>query len=238
MFVLILAALAQSPSAAASCGAVLTAARAHLVLMDAARAEVELRNGARSGCDVGLAGAYLQGLLAARAAYTTGGDDASLAPVREAVAVAGERAALGEVAEIVGFVLRAGIAAAQSERDEMAVMLAQALQVERARGARGLTGAPLLSAHEVAGELWLQVHRYDEAAAAFRVARAFAGDSPRVTLGLARALARQQQTTAACEEYRRLAAQVRTPRAAMREALDEAADYQRQPACRPAAGRR
>ena len=100
--------------------------------------------------------------------------------------------------------LRAAVAAAQSERDEMSVLLAQALQVERGRGARGLGGAPLIAAHEMAGELWLQVHRFDEAAAAYRVARGYAADSPRVTAGLARALARQNQVPQACEEYRRL----------------------------------
>jgi hypothetical protein len=225
---LLLVALAQT----ARCDAGLQTARMQFVRFEPARAETELARHGRDGCDVELALIYLRGLTAARAAYATGGDPASLAPVQAAIAAVGERAALGELAEIVGLVLRAASAAAQSERDEMSVMLAQALQVERGRGARGLGGAPLVSAHEMAGELWLQVHRYDEAAAAFRTARAYAGDTPRIAIGLARALARQNQTGAACVEYRRLAGQSRALRPAMAGELAEADEYLRRPACR------
>ena len=221
----------------ARCDAVLLAARTSLLRMDAARAEIALTARGLEACQLELALIYLRGLAAGRAAYARGGDEASLAPVRAAIAAVGERAALGEVPEIVGFVLRAAVAASQSERDEMSVMLAQALQVERSRGARGLGGAPLITAHEMAGELWLQVHRFDEAAAAYRVARGYAGDSPLVTRGLARALARQNQVPEACGEYRRLADQAATLRATMREELGEADRYLRQPACR-GSGRR
>jgi len=225
--------LAQS----ARCDAALLAARTHVLRMDTARAEAALTARGLQACDLELPLIYLRGLVAARAAYAKGGDDASLAPVRAAIAAVGERAALGDVAEIVGFVLRAAVAAAQSERDEMSVLLAQALQVERGRGARGLGGAPLIAAHEMAGDLWLQVHRFDEAAAAYRVARGYAADSPRVTAGLARALARQNQVAQACEEYRRLTAQAGALPPSMLEELTEAARYLRQPACR-APGRR
>jgi hypothetical protein len=221
----------------ARCDPALPAARTHVVRLNPTAAESELAARGRDGCDVRLASIYLRGLTAARAAYARGGDQASLAPVRQAIASAGELAALGETAEIVGFVLRAAAAAAQSERDEMAAMLAQALQVERGRGARGLGGAPLVSAHEIAGDLWLQVHRYDEAAAAYRIGRAFAGDSPRTTVGLARSLARQNQIGEACQEYRRLADQAPGLRPAMKEELSEAGQFLRRPACRTA-GRR
>jgi hypothetical protein len=232
-----LAAALMLAAQTARCDAAMLAARSHVVRYEPARAEAELTARGREGCDVELALIYLRGLVAARAAYATGGDAASLAPVRAAIAAAGERAALGEVAEIVGFVLRAAAAAAQSERDEMSVMLAQAQQVERSRGARGLGGAPLVSAHEMAGELWLQVHRYDEAAGAYRVARAYAGDTPRIAVGLARSLARLKQDGAACEEYRRLVRQAGTLRPAMRNELGEAETYLRRAACRTA-GRR
>ena len=221
----------------ARCDAALLAARTHVLRMDAARAEAALTARGLEACDLELSLIYLRGLVAAGAAYAKGGDEASLAPVRAAIAAVGERAALGDVAEIVGFVLRAAVAAAQSERDEMSVLLAQALQVERGRGARGLGGAPLIAAHEMAGDLWLQVHRFDEAAAAYRVARGYAADSPRVTAGLARALARQNLVPQACEEYRRLTAQAGAVRPSMMEELTEAARYLRQPACR-APGRR
>ena len=228
----------------ARCDAALLAARTHVLRMDTTSAEAALTARGLESCDLELPLIYLRGLVAARAAYAKGADEASLAPVRAAIAAVGERAALGEVAEIAGFVLRAAVAAAQSERDEMSVLLAQALQVERGRGARGLGGAPLIAAHEIAGDLWLQVHRFDEAAAAYRVARGYAADnggsaadSPRVIAGLARALARQNQVPQACEEYRRLTAQAGALRPSMMEELTEAARYLGQPACR-AAGRR
>jgi hypothetical protein len=230
---LVLLALTQS----ARCDTALAAARADVVRLDPARAEALLDARRREGCDVELALIYLRGLMAARAAYAKGGDAASLAPVQSAIAAVGERAELGAVAETVGFVLRAAMAAAQSERGELSVMLAQALQVERSLGARGQPGAPLLSAHEMAGELWLQVHRYEEAVAAYRVARAYAGDSPRLTVGLARALARQKETRAACEEYARLAKDAPALRPRLQGELDEAAQFLRQPVCRPPARR-
>jgi hypothetical protein len=216
----------------ARCDAALLAARTSLLRMDPARAEAALTARGLEACSLELPLIYLRGLAASRAAYAKGGDDTSLAPVRAAIAAVGERAAMGEVAEIVGFVLRASVAAAQSERDEMSVLLAQALQVERGRGARGLDGAPLLTAHEMAGDLWLQVHRFDEAAAAYRVARGYAGDSPRISIGLARALARQNQVAAACQEYRRVVTQAGALRAAMQEQRTEAEAYLRQPGCR------
>ena len=151
---------------------------------------------------------YLRGLAAAQAAYAQGGDDASLAPVRAAIAsVGGARARWATWPRLSVSSLRAAVAAAQSERDEMSVLLAQALQVERAPGRTRPRRGAARHAHEMAGELWLQVHRYDEAAAAYRVARGSTADSPRITAGLARALARQDQVPQACEEYRRLTAQ-------------------------------
>ena len=115
----------------------------------------------------------------------------------------------------------------------MAVVLAQALQVERARGARGADGAPVLSAHHMAGELWLQVHRYDEAAAAFLVARGVAGDSPRVAVGLARARARDGRIPEACDGYRAVERMAPDVRAVMKAEVAEAQEFLRQPACRP-----
>src|SRR5436190_14444904 len=182
------------------CASVLGEARALAVHMDADGAVAHLEAGAGSGCDVTVPIAFLRGLAVARAAAARGGDDASLRPLRDLIAVIDERAQPGSPEEIAGLLLHAAAAAAQSERDELFAYLAQALQVERARGARGLAGAPILTAHEVAGELWLEVHRYDDAAAAFRIARGASGDSPRLVTGLARALARQRSTADACTE--------------------------------------
>jgi hypothetical protein len=49
---------------------------------------------------------------------------------------------------------------------------------------------------------------------------------------LARSLARLNQIGAACQEYRRLAAQARDLRPALQEELSEAAQFLGRPACR------
>jgi hypothetical protein len=207
-------------------------ARAGAITMDTEGALARLRAAATAGCDVEVPIAFVQGLLEARAATARGGDDASLRPLRALVAAIERRATPGSSEEIAALLLRAAAAAAQNEHGELFVYLSQALQVERARGARGLPGAPILSAHEMAGEFWLDVHRHDDAVAAFRTARGAMGDSPRLTAGLARALARQRTTSDACAEYRRLAADPATRQPSMARELAEADAFLAQPACR------
>ena len=207
-------------------------ARVLALAMDTAGALARLRTAAAAGCDVEVPVAFMQGLLEGRAATARGGDEASLRPWRALVATIERRAAPGSPEEIAVLLLRAATAAAQNERDEMFAYLSQALQIERARGAKGVPGAPILSAHEVAGELWLDVHRYDDAVAAFRTARGAIGDSPRLTAGLARALTRQRATNDACAEYRRLAGNPAARRPSMARELAEADTVLAQPACR------
>ena len=220
-----------------ACRQLLARARTLAERFETAQAQKALGEPGRGGCDVRVATTYLRGLQAAREASAKGGDDESLLPVRRAVANLDAMGDAGGPAEIASLVLRAAAAAAQSEREEMAVVLAQALQVERARGARGLDGAPVLSAHQMAGELWLQVHRYEEAAAAFLVARGVAGDSPRVSVGLARARAREGRVPEACDAYRAVERLAPDVRAVMKAEVAEAQEFLRQPACRPATRR-
>ena len=214
------------------CASSLGEARALALRMDTDGAVARLEASARSGCDADVPIAFLKALAAGRAASARGGDEASLRPLKDLIAVIDQRAQPGSPEEIAVLLIRAAAAAAQSERDELFAYLSQALQVERARGARGLAGAPILTAHEVAGELWLDVHRYDDAVAAFRIARGASGDSPRLATGLARALAGQRSTADACTEYRRLStdASARVPSMARERAEAEA--FLAQPACR------
>ena len=159
---------------------------------DLAGAVEHLRDPAASRCeDIDVAALYLGGLSAAIEAYKQGGSEESLVPVREAIAelekMSGQRPGAPEVARLV---LVAAAAAAQSEREEMAAFLTHAIGMESLQFAAAQPGAPVLSAHEVAGELWLQVHRFDDARAAFERAVEQVGTTPRITAGLARAAAR------------------------------------------------
>ena len=178
--------------------------------MDPARAEVALTARGLEDCDAGAA-AHLPS-RAGRGQSRLREGRATKRPWRRcvtAIAAVGERAALGEVAEIVGFVLRAAVAAAQSERDEMSVLLAQALQVERGpRRTRPQRGAARHGARDGRG---------------FAGCRCTASTRPRRRIawpGLRRRLATRHHGSGAragtpesgapaCEEYRRLANQAR-----------------------------
>ena len=149
-----------------------------------------------------IAGHYLRGLLAARAAYKDGGSPASLAPVRLALAAIEARAAHAPAAAAMArAVLLAAAAAAQSERDEMALLLDHAVRLEAVQVEAGQPPLPVATAHDVAGDLWLQVHRYDDARRAYEAALARVGVSPRILLGVARSAARQDDFQAACRYY-------------------------------------
>ena len=130
---------------------------------------------------------YLRAWDAAQAAAKVGGSVESLAPVRDAIATL-DRMAGGThgPAEIARFVLAAAADAAQDERDEMALFLEHAVALERTQIDAHQPGAPGITAHEAAGDLWLQVHRYEDARRAYDEAKAVIGPTPRIESGLAR----------------------------------------------------
>ena len=111
---------------------------------------------------------YARGLMAAQEAFRQGGSFESLAPVRQAIAaldVDSRRAPRVRCRRAAGVAGR--LRAAQSELDEMRLYLESAIQMESLQRAAGQPGAPLVSAGETAGDLWLQVHRYDDARRAY-----------------------------------------------------------------------
>ncbi len=146
-----------------------------------------------------LAGVYLRGLIDAHEASRQGGSPDSLMPVRQAIAwleiVANGRPGSAEIARLM---LQAAAAAAQSEREEMRLYLDTAIRMETLQRAAGLPGAPIIAAAETAGDLWLQVHRYDEARRAYDDAGERFGSSLRILAGRARAARGLNDPTAAC----------------------------------------
>lgn len=148
----------------------------------------------------------IRGWSEARALAPAGGPVDLQKPVRQTL---DELAMLATVdagtaleVEYANVVLRAAIAAAQDERPEMELLLTHARDVaERllARGRRAVWPRPFNLA---AGELWFEVDRYADAAAAYE--RAVRADSSPVALvGLARALMRLERADEACATYRR-----------------------------------
>jgi hypothetical protein len=174
--------------------------------LDVTRAVGRLEAAAENGCvDARVPAIYLSAVTAAREAYRVGGSEESLLPVRRAEAALETLASRGDtLAPIAQLLVMAAAAAAQSERAEMELLLGQAQQLERARVAGRLGAVPGVSAHELAGDLWLQVHRFDTARSAYRLAADLIGATPRTLLGLARTAARLDDQGAACEAYARL----------------------------------
>jgi hypothetical protein len=200
-----LAASAQ-PGCSPDAMAVVNRAAVMAAEFDLAGAAAQLEAESVAGCEAAEVGIrYARGLMAAQEAFRQGGSFESLAPVRQAIAgldaISKGRPGAAAIARLV---LQAASAAAQSESDEMRLYLESAIQMESLQRAAGQPGVPLVSAAETAGELWLQLHRYDEARRAFDEARAQTGGTARVLAGIGRSAERLRNTDAACAVFREL----------------------------------
>ena len=167
---------------------------------------VQLEAESAGACDTArVAMLYARGLIAAQEAFRQGGPPESLVPVRQAMAaldsVSKGRPGSAAVARLV---LQAATAAAQSEVDEMRLYLESAIQMESLQREAGQPGAPLVSAAETAGDLWLQVHRYEDAWRAYFEARALVGATARVLAGIGRTAQRLQDMDTACAAFHQL----------------------------------
>ena len=196
--------LALAQSSCASHSALIAAAAERAAVFNLAGATKRLAEGI-SGCpETAVAYWYLHGLSAAREAYRYGGSPESLEPVKLAIAELESRAGEVPAAAIARVVVQAAMSAAQSEREEMGLLLEHALSLEREARSAGWPGAPIVSTFEVAGDLWLQVHRFEDAHRAYGTAAEQVGSTRRVTLGRARTAARLNDLPAACDQYRTL----------------------------------
>lgn len=163
----------------------------------------------------------LRGWRSARELVSDGGVGERLAPTMTIVDEELELLRHGNLAleaEYAQTAIKAAIAAAQDERPEMALLLAHARDLSErlvARNRRALWPRPF---NLLAGELWLEVDRYEDARLAFE--RAVRADpSPLALVGLARALARLERRAEACAAYARLGDQAGQFRNEAREYL-------------------
>lgn len=199
---------------------------------DLAGAAGRLETDATRDCaEAQIAAVYLRGLLASRDAYRQGGGDNSMAPVKEAISTL---AALAKnqrgPADIARLMLLAAAGAALSERDEMVVFIDFARQRELEQRVARQPGAPMVSALELAGDLWLQVHRFDDAERAYEFAAEQLGYTPRILAGLAKVAAQLKQPARACANYRKLVDWWGRRTASPTEIVDARA-YLNQPQC-------
>jgi hypothetical protein len=202
---LLLLALAQGTQCSPEATALMKTAAERATLFDLAGALQRMQAAAMSGCaDATLPALYLRGWIAARDAYRLGGSPESLRPVSQAIATMQETLGKSGQPQIAALVLQAAAAAAQSERDELALMIDYAVQLEDRNLTAQRPALPMITAHEAAGDLWLQVHRYDDARRAYMKAEERLGVTPRITLGLARLAMRIEAFATACKQYRSL----------------------------------
>jgi hypothetical protein len=109
-----------------------------------------------------------------------------------------------------------------------------AVQLEDRNLSAKLPALPMITAHEAAGDLWLQVHRYDDARRAYERAAQRIGMTPRITLGLARLAARIDALSTACAEYRTFVSSWKATGPEPPE-LTEARAFLSNPSCQPSA---
>jgi hypothetical protein len=173
---------------------------------------------------------YVRGLLAAHAAGAQFGAAASLQPLKQAVTDLQPFAASDPVARTMQTVLRAAMPAAQRERAEMTLFIDEMLRMESLQLEAKQPPLPVLSAHEAAGQFWLQLRLYDEARRAFDAAAQRVGPTPHGMLGAARAAAGLKDLAAACDQYRRLIAWW-ADRVGSPPEIVEAQSFLKQPSC-------
>jgi hypothetical protein len=167
--------------------------------------------------------------MAARAAARVGGTPESLAAAREALAVLeelGQRPGWRVESAYAAAAIHAAMAAAQDERAEMAIYLVHARGLSEQLALAGASAVWPLPIDEMEGDLWLEVDRYAEAAAAFDRAQQ-AHPTGFALVGLARARARLDDEQGACDAYRRAAA------SADAALLDEARAFLARGTCAP-----
>jgi len=200
-------ALAQVPACSPEALALVQSANERAAAFDLAGAAQRLQAAVKSGCtDAEVPAIYLRGWIAAREAYRHGGSTESLRPVLQAIAMLQAIDKPSGPAQIAALVLQAAAAASQSERDELSLMIEYAVQLEDRRLSARLPGLSMVTAHEAAGDLWLQVYRYDDALRAYTRAAQRLGVTPRITLGRARIAVRLDALSSACTQYRALVA--------------------------------
>jgi hypothetical protein len=159
---------------------------------------------------------------AARALADVGGAVDRQGPVRSSLEALNQLRGRGHDLEVeyADTAIRAAISAAQDERPELDLLLTHARDLAERLAARSLRAVWPRPFNVLAGELWFEVDRYEEARAAFE--RALKADgSPVAVVGLARAHARLNRKAEACRVLLGLPGDAVNLRATARREFDE-----------------
>jgi hypothetical protein len=132
---------------------------------------------------------YVRGVLAARSAWP-GGRNQPLSIARQAADRLETLAANGgrwSRTEVRRALVHAAIAGAQEEREQMSLYLSHAGELDAQLRGAGLHDDEILPFEELAGDLWLQVHRFHDAMRHYRTIVSRQPQRTRAWIGLARA---------------------------------------------------
>jgi tetratricopeptide (TPR) repeat protein len=183
---------------------------------------VETARGSSPCASVNLARLSLVGFHQARALAPLGGPVERQGPVRATLVSLNQLRGSGLDLEVeyADTVIHAAIAAAQDERPEMELLLTHARDLAERLADRKRRAVWPGSFNMIAGELWFEVDRFDDARAAYE--RAVNADpSPVAIVGLARTLARLNRRDEACRLFQRLPDDAAGLRAAVRQDFAE-----------------
>jgi hypothetical protein len=154
---------------------------------------------------------YVRGVLAARAAWP-GAREEPLARAREAAArlhdLVRAEGAFGRT-ELRRISVLAAIAAAQEERDELTLLLAHAGHLASQLAGAGAAEDAVLPFDELAGDLWLQLHRFSDALHHYRAVVERQPDRTRAWIGRARAARELGEASEAREAAREVLTRLR-----------------------------
>jgi len=187
-----------------------------------AAAIVDTARGPNRCAALNLARLSLLAYQEARAVAALGGPVERQGPVRRALASLNDLrgGSLDLEVEYADTSIRAAIAAAQDERPEMELLLTHARDLAERLSDRSRRAVWPRPFNLLAGELWLEVDRFEEARAAFeRAVKADAG--PVAIVGLARALAGLGRHEEACRLWLRVPDDAQTLREATRQDFAE-----------------
>ena len=155
--------------------------------------------------ELALARVSVVGFEEARALAAFGGAVERQGPTREALDLLTtlRGGSLDLEVEYAATAIRAAISAAQDERPELDLLLTHARDLTERLAARQRRAVWPRPFNVLAGELWLEVDRFEEARAAFE--RAVAADATPIAItGLARTLQRLGRRDEACRTFARL----------------------------------
>jgi tetratricopeptide (TPR) repeat protein len=148
--------------------------------------------------------AFLQAFSAARLAWPGAKADRLQEAARISERLGGTRGGPTSVVELLRVMVRAAIAAGQEEHPELELLLSHASDLEERLLRSGQLVLPFAPVAEIAGDLFFQANRFEQARRRYGDALIARPNRVRSVLGIARASVRLDDRAAATAAYKQL----------------------------------